>query len=88
MRTRQKSIKTRNANIFGSGRDLDPRIGLKIMRMDPDSDSRIRIQEFLCGPQIRIGSVPYRTDPLLLIQLGCKQSSCVKGTYSKASGGP
>ena len=25
---------------------------------------------FLCGPQIRIGSVPYGTDPLLRFQLG------------------
>ena len=36
---------------------------------------RIRILEsgfgiFLCGPQIRIGSVPYGTDPLLRFQLG------------------
>ncbi len=38
IRTRQKSIKTRNVNIFGSGRDPDPRIGLKIMWMN-----RIRI---------------------------------------------
>jgi hypothetical protein len=83
-----KIHKTQNANIFGSGRDPDPRIGLKIMQMSPDSDPQIQIQEFLCGPQICIGSVPYRTDPLLRIQLGCKQSSCVKGTYFKASGGP
>jgi hypothetical protein len=58
------------------------------MQMDPDSDSRIRIQKFLCGPKIHIGSKPYGTDPLLRIQLGCKQSSCVKGTFFKASGGP
>jgi hypothetical protein len=32
------------------------------------------IQEFLCRPQIRIGSVPYRTVPLLRIQLGCNTS--------------
>ena len=36
---------------------------------------RIRILEsgfgtFLCGPQIRIGSIPYGTDPLLRFQLG------------------
>jgi len=36
---------------------------------------RIRILEsgfgtFLCGPQIRIGSVQYGTDPLLRFQLG------------------
>jgi hypothetical protein len=30
----------------------------------------IRIQEFLCEPQIRIGSVPYGTDPLLRFWLG------------------
>jgi hypothetical protein len=54
--------------------------------MDPDS--WIRIQDFLCGPQIRIGSVPCITDPLLRIQLGCKHSSCVKGIKFKASGGP
>ncbi len=52
------------------------------MRIIPDPGV-IGIQEFLCGPQIRIGSVPYGTDPLLRIQLGCKQSSCVKGTYSR-----
>ncbi len=45
-----------------------------------DSDSWVRIQEFLCGPQIRIGSVPYGTVPLLRIQLGCKHFLC-KGTY-------
>jgi hypothetical protein len=55
--------------------------------MDPDSDSRIRIQEYFCGSQIHKGSVLYGTDPLLWIQFGCKQSSCVKGTYFKASGG-
>jgi hypothetical protein len=44
-------------------------------------------QEFLCGPQIPIGAITYGTDPLLWIQLSCKQSSCVKGTSFKASGG-
>ena len=29
-----------------------------------------RIREFLCGPQIRIESVPYGTDPLLRIRSG------------------
>ncbi len=37
-------------------------------------------QEFLCWPQIRIGSVPYGTVPLLRIQVGCKHFLC-KGTY-------
>ncbi len=40
----------------------------------PNPDSRI-----LCGPQIRIGSVPYGTDPLLRIQSGCNSLMC-KGT--------
>ena len=80
IRTRQKSSNTQNAYKSGYGCGPDPRIELKVMRIGPDSDSRIRIQEFLCGPQIRIGSVPYGTVPLLQIQLGCKHFLC-KGTY-------
>ncbi len=56
-----------NATDSGSGRGPDPRIIPNLMRMHVDPDSWIRIQEFLCGPQIRIGSVPYGTDPLLRI---------------------
>ncbi len=46
-----------NANNSGSGRGTDPRSIPKVMRMQMDSDSWIWIQDFLCGPQIRIGSV-------------------------------
>jgi hypothetical protein len=69
-----------NANNSGSGRGLNLRIIPIAMRMHMDSDSQVRIQEFLCGPQVRIGSVPYGTVPLLRIQLGCKHFLC-KGTY-------
>ncbi len=53
--------------------DPDLRTGLKVMWIGPDPDSRIRIQEFLCGPQIRIGSVPYRMDPLLRTIFMCEE---------------
>ncbi len=62
IRTRQKSSNTQNA--YKSGCGPDPQIESKVMRIGPDSDSQIRIQEFLCWPQIRIGSVTYGTDPL------------------------
>ncbi len=65
--------------ILGSGSIKNP--SKQKMQMIPDLDAVriresyqlececiwIRIQEFLCGPQIRIGSVPYGTDPLLRI---------------------
>jgi hypothetical protein len=39
-----------NANNSRSGRGPDLRIIPIAMRMHTDSDSRVRIQEFLCGP--------------------------------------
>jgi hypothetical protein len=42
----KKFIKTRNAYNSRSGRDPDPRIDKKIMRMGPNSVSRIRTQKF------------------------------------------
>ncbi len=69
-----------NANNSGSWFGPDLRIIPIAMGMHMDSDSQVRIQEFLCGPQIRIGSVLYGTVPLLQIQLGCKHFLC-KGTY-------
>ncbi len=74
-----------NVNNSGSGRGPDPRIIPKLMRMHMDPDSWIRIQEFLCGPQIRIGSVPYGTDPLLRIQSGYKLFLCTGNSASRAS---
>ncbi len=62
--------KPQYANDSGSKRGPDPRIIPNWMRMHLDPDSWIPIQEFLCGPQIRIGSVPYGMDPLLRIWLG------------------
>ncbi len=75
----KKFIKTENANDSGSGRGPDPRIIPNYMRMQPDPDSLIRIREFLCGPQISIGSVPYGTDPLLRVRSGYLLMFC-KGT--------
>jgi hypothetical protein len=66
----KNSSKMQDANNSGSGHGPDLRIIPNCMRMHLDPDSWIRIQEFLCGPQIRIGSVPYSTDPLLRIWLG------------------
>ncbi len=43
-------------HISGSGGGPDLRMGPKVIQMSPDLDSRVRIQEFLFGPQIRIGS--------------------------------
>jgi hypothetical protein len=40
----------------------------------------IRIQEFLCWPQIRIESVPYGTDPLLLDLIGLELLMYVRVT--------
>ncbi len=57
----KKFIKTENANDSVSRRGPDPRITPNWIRMHLDPDSWIRIQEFLCGPQIRIGSVPHGT---------------------------
>jgi hypothetical protein len=74
-----------NANNSGSGRGPDPRIVPKLMPMHMDPDSWFRIQEFLCGPQIRIGSVPYGTDPLLRIQSGYKLFMCKGNSASRAS---
>ncbi len=59
-----------NATDPGSGRGPDPRIIPNLMRMHVDPDSWIWIQEFLCGPQIRIESVPYGTESHLRIQSG------------------
>ncbi len=73
-----------NANNSGSGRGPDLRIVPKLMRMLVDPDSWIRIQEFLWGPQIRIGSVPYDTDPLR-IQWGYKLFICKGSLASRAS---
>ncbi len=53
----KKNHRNANATDSGSGRGPDPRIIPNWMRMHLDPDSWIRIQEFLCGPQIRIGSV-------------------------------
>ncbi len=58
MRTHKQSFKKLNAYNSGSKRDMDPRIELEVMRMDPEPDFQIRIQEFLCGPQIRTVRVP------------------------------
>jgi hypothetical protein len=65
IRTHKQSFKTQNAYNSGSKHDMDPRIGLKVMRMDPELDSQIWIQEFLCGPRfVRYGSPP--PDPIEL----------------------
>jgi hypothetical protein len=63
----KKVIEMQNANNSGSGHGPDQRIVPKAMQMHTESDCRVRIKEFLCGPQIRIGPVPYGTVPLLLI---------------------
>ncbi len=52
------SFTSRNAYNSRSKRDMDLRIGLKVMRMDPEPDFQNRIQEFLCGPQIRTVRFP------------------------------
>ena len=81
----KKLIEMQNANNSGSGRGPDLRIIPKLMRMHMDPDSWIRIQEFLCGLQIRIGSVPNGTDPLLRIQSGFKLFMCKGNSASRAS---
>ena len=81
----KKLIEMQNATDSGSGRGLDPRIIPKLMRMHMNPDSWIRIQEFLCGPQISIGSVLYGTDPLLRIQSGYKLFLCKGNSASRAS---
>ncbi len=66
----KKFIKTENANDSGSGRGPDLGIIPNWMRMHLDLDSWIRIQEFLCGPQIRIGcTIRYGSPPPDLIGL-------------------
>jgi hypothetical protein len=57
IRTHQKLRKMQNADKNRSGRDPDPRIKLNATQLGMDPDSWIRLCEFLCGPQIRIGSV-------------------------------
>jgi hypothetical protein len=54
------SVKTRNAYNSGSGRNPDPQIKLKIMRMSPDSDFRIRTQEFYARMKREPGSGPVK----------------------------
>jgi hypothetical protein len=53
--------------IGGNAVRVRVRVIPKAMGMHTDSDSGVRNQEFLCRPQIRIGSVPYGTNPLLRI---------------------
>ena len=56
----KKLIKTQNAYDSGSGRDPDPWIGLQIMRIGPDSDFRIRTQEFYARMKREPGSGPVK----------------------------
>ncbi len=51
----KKVIEMKNANNSRSGRGPDPLIIPKATRKHTDSDSRVRIQEFLWVPQIRKG---------------------------------
>jgi hypothetical protein len=69
-RSRQKSLKMWNAYKPGSGRGPDPKIETKV--------TGIQIHKFLCGPQIRTGSIlhTYGTDPLLRILEPQRKSMC------------
>ncbi len=71
VRIRQKFIKTRRMQMIPDPDD----VRIRESYQTKGECLRIRILEsgfgiFLCGPQIRIGSVQYSTDPLLRFQLG------------------